>query len=263
MVGSSQHRRPLLTITYFTDPLCCWSWGFEPQVRRLRYGFAGRIAWRVRMVGLIGDWNTFSDPLNDVHRPVQMGPVWIQCSTDTGVPIEPSIWARDPPASSWPACLAVRAAGLQSAVASDLLLRRLREGSMIEGRNIARQEVLIEIARRLEQDRPDCFDANRFQVDLEGREARAALQRDVREARFHGVARFPCLGLQRSGAEPIWMIGWRPWNELLKSVQEAATDLGPERRPADADAYAIYWNGATEREIAVALGEQTEAAIRT
>ena len=25
-----------LSIEYYTDPLCCWSWAFEPQWRRLR-----------------------------------------------------------------------------------------------------------------------------------------------------------------------------------------------------------------------------------
>jgi hypothetical protein len=66
----------LVEITYYTDPLCCWSWAFEPQWRRLRYEYSGKIKWRYRMGGLLPDWSSFSDPMNDVSRPIQMGPFW-------------------------------------------------------------------------------------------------------------------------------------------------------------------------------------------
>jgi putative protein-disulfide isomerase len=252
--GLSPASELALEISYFTDPLCCWSWGFEPQLRRLRYGFAGRIAWRLRMTGMIGNWQTFSDPLNDVHRPAQLGPIWIECSTITGMPAQPTIWVHDPPSSSWPSCLAVRAAGLQSPAAADLYFRLAREVAFAQGRNIASKEVLIDVARQLASKRSDDFDAGRFEEDLSGPRARAALERDVREARFRGVSRLPCLGLRRPGAAPVWLVGWRPWDALLREVRKFAPDLGPERRTSDATAYTTYWGGATEREIAVALG---------
>ena len=244
---------PVLEITVFTDPLCCWSWGFEPQLRRLRYGFAGRIAWRVRLCGMIGDWKVFSDPLNDIHRPVQMGPLWLEAATLTGMPMEPALWVHDAPASSWPACLAVKAAGLQSPAAGDLYLRRLREALMIAGRNVARQDVLRGVALDLAVERPDLLDVARFERDLAGPEARAALEEDVREARFRGVQRYPCLGLRRSGAAPSWIVGWRPWPVLAAAITAAVPDLGPERRPASAKDYARYWGGATQRETEVAV----------
>lgn len=253
-----QERAPVLEVSYFTDPLCCWSWGFEPQLRRLRYGFAGRIALRLRMGRMIPDWSAFSDPLNDIHRPAQMGPLWIQAATITGMPVEPAVWVHDAPASSWPSCIAVHAAGLQSPAAADLYLRRLREAVMIEGRNVGRSDVLIDIARGLGEARPDRFDAEQFEPDLAGREARAALEDDVREARFRGVGRFPCLGLSRPGADPIWLVGWRPWEALLAAVRDYAPDLGEERKPVSPDAYSLYWGGATEAEVAVAFGRSQE-----
>ncbi|MDW6021543.1 DsbA family protein [Mesorhizobium sp. BAC0120] len=250
---------PALEISYFTDPLCCWSWGFEPQLRRLRYAFAGRIALRLRMGGMIGDWNGFSDPLNDIHRPAQMGPLWIQAGTITGMAAEPTVWVHDAPASSWPSCLAVKAAGLQLPAAADLYLRRVREAVMIQGRNVARHDVLIDIAQSLAQERPDLIDAELFERDFAGREARTALEEDVREARFRGVRRFPCLGLSRSGAEPVWLVGWRPWEALVAAVRDCAPNLGAERKPANPDAYALYWAGVLEPEVAVAFGRSQQA----
>lgn len=255
--GAAQPARgdaPVLEISYFTDPLCCWSWGFEPQLRRLRFAFAGRIAWRLRMGGMIGDWSGFSDPVNDVHRPAQMGPLWVQAGIITGMPVEATVWVHDAPASSWPSCIAVRAAGLQSPAAADLYLRRIREALLIQGRNIAREDVLVDVAKALAEARPDLLEVSRFEADFAGVAARSALEDDVREARFRGVGRFPCLGLRRPGADPAWLVGWRPWEELLRAVREFAPDLGDERRVEDADAYERYWGGATAREISVALG---------
>jgi putative protein-disulfide isomerase len=250
MPGGNQ---PALEIACFTDPLCCWSWAYEPQLRRLRHGFAGRIAWRLRMGGMIGDWESFNDPLNDVHRPAQMGPLWLQAAGISGMPFEPAIWVNDPPASSWPACLAVCAAGLQSPAAADLFLRAVRSAVMTQQRNVAREDVLLEVAREVEARRRDLFSAEGFRNDHRGRAARAALDDDVRETRYHRIGRFPCLRLARQGADPVWLVGWRPWDALIDAVRRYAPDLGPERRPTQAGAYEAYWGGVTQAELALAL----------
>jgi putative protein-disulfide isomerase len=62
-----------LFIEYYTDPLCSWSWAFEPQWRYLRYNCGERLTWRYRMGGLLPDWQSYQDPFNDVGNPAQMG----------------------------------------------------------------------------------------------------------------------------------------------------------------------------------------------
>lgn len=259
--ASPSQDAPLLEITYFTDPLCCWSWGFEPQLRRLRYGFAGRIAWRTCLVGMIPNWETFGDPLNDIHRPAQMGPLWIQAATMTGMPSEAQIWVGDPPASSWPASLAVRTAGLQSGQAADLYQRLARHALMVEGRNIARDDVLLELSGHLARHRADLFDADRFRREYGSADARAALEDDVKETRYRRVGRFPCLRFRRSGVEPAWLVGWRPMKPLLDALIAFAPDIGEERRPSSAAAYTSYWGSVMPRETAVALDEVSDANL--
>ena len=158
---------PVLQITYYTDPLCVWSWAFEPQWRRLRYEFGDQLRWRYRMGGLIRDWRTFSDPLNDISRPVQMGPLWSQARHTSGMPINDRIWFDDPPTSSYPACLAVKAAELQSQGAGERYLRRVREAVMLEGRNVTKRDVLLMLAVDLAHE-DEAFDAERFVRDLNG-----------------------------------------------------------------------------------------------
>src|SRR5215217_1789774 len=92
-------------IQSFTDPLCCWSWALEPQWRRLRYEYRDQVRWRYRMGGLIPNWNSYTDPMNIVSKPIQMGPVWLEAKYKSGMPLQDKIWFQDPPASSFPACI--------------------------------------------------------------------------------------------------------------------------------------------------------------
>src|SRR5438309_9692359 len=90
-----------VSITYYTDPLCCWSWALEPQWRKLRYLFQNAITWRYVTGGLLPGWNQFTDGLNSVSRPAQMGPIWMEAAHISGMPINNQVWIRNPPASSY------------------------------------------------------------------------------------------------------------------------------------------------------------------
>lgn len=240
-------------LIYYTDPLCCWSWAQEPQWRLLLYAFAGRLTWRYRMGGMISGWDRYDDPVNAVHRPAQMGPLWMQAQHMSGMPIDPGIWMEDAPASSWPACLAVKAAALQSPQAADLYLRRLREAVMAERRNIARREVLCELAAECASRRPDVLDADRLCADLDGPEAQDAFREDLKDARYHGIGRFPALVVRRPGTAGLILVGWRPFAILRAAIAEVAPQLGPGRRPDDEAAYRAIWPEVTARELEEAL----------
>lgn len=119
MRDKENSKADLLEITYYTDPLCCWSWAFEPQWRRFLYEFRGKIRYRYCMGGLLPQWNNYNDAINSVTRPIQRGPVWMHAKQMSGMPIDQNIWMRDPPSSSYPACIAVKCAALQSPYAEE------------------------------------------------------------------------------------------------------------------------------------------------
>lgn len=98
------------------------------------------------MGGMIADWQQYSDPLNDVGRPTQMAPQWFQVGAHSGMPFYERIWLEDPPGSSFPACLAFKAAERQGTAQGEAYLRRLREAVMVEQRNIARREIVLAVA---------------------------------------------------------------------------------------------------------------------
>lgn len=209
----------------------------EPHWRRLLAEFGGRLAWRYRMGGMIPDWSSYSDPLNSVSRPVQMGALWFQVRQATGVRIDDRIWLEDPPASSYLPCVAVKAAGLQSPWAAERYLSMLREAVMTGRRNIARRKVLIELAEQLARTQPDRFDVDALTRDLDSPEALAAFRDDLSLAQYRNIGRFPTLTLQSSGGTGAIVVGYRPYEALLAALIGIAPTLTPnlgERESSDA-----------------------------
>jgi predicted DsbA family dithiol-disulfide isomerase len=224
-----------LGVTYYTDPLCCWSWAFEPVWLRLRRACVGRLAWRVRMGGMIRRWDQYDDPLNAIHRPGQMGPLWLQAERETGVRMDTRVWAEDPPQSSWPACLAFKAAELQSPLAGEAYLKRMRRALFADSRNIARREVLAGIAAECQAACPSRFDAARWESDFGAPEAQRAFRADMGEARMLGIGRFPTLVLSGRAGRRL-LTGWRPYEALAGELLALAPELGDALRPDAAPA---------------------------
>jgi putative protein-disulfide isomerase len=242
-------------VEYYTDPLCSWSWAFEPQWRRLRYEYGEHLRWRYRMGGLIADWSSYEDPLNDVHRPSQMAPQWFQVQEMSGMPFNDQLWQADPPASSYPASIAVKAAERQGQAATESYLRRLREAAMIECRNIARQDVLLAIAQ--ETATAGLLDLKRFNDDLTASETLDAFRQDLRDAAYYSIGRFPTLLLQRNNGRGLGIVGYRPYEALQAALKHLVPELSrrPGMPPEElAVSYVCYWQRVIARELAEMLG---------
>jgi predicted DsbA family dithiol-disulfide isomerase len=248
---------PDIEVTYFTDPLCSWSWAFEAVWRRLRYELADRISWRYVLGGMIPDWQTFNDPLHSVHRPAQMGPSWYEVRHLTGMPIDEMIWLQDPPASSYPACVAVKAAGRQGAAIEEAYLRRLREAVMLERRNVARREVLVDLFEGLSG-----VDGGRFRRDVVGEKALAAFREDLKDASYRAIGRFPAFVLRGAGGRAVLLMGYRPYPVFREALAAVAPDLEPSRTAADPVAYALHWGSITAAEVAEATGRPVAEVAR-
>lgn len=204
-------------ITFYTDPLCCWSWAFEQHWQKLLCEFNGLIQYQYVLCGMIPDWRTYEDPMNAVSNPLQMGPVWMHASEVTRVKMKYSIWHEDPPASSYPPCIAAKTAGLQSQAAEEQLLLHMRKALMEDGLNISKPEVLMPIAKKME-DAVALFSFNRFQQDWKKGSGLDPFRNDLQKARFHSIGRYPTLTIHNlKKAEGVILVGYRPF-EILKQV---------------------------------------------
>jgi putative protein-disulfide isomerase len=136
-------------VTYYTDPASPGSWGVEPSLRRVLTRFGDGVSISYVMGGLA---RRIADPLQMLREVLDV-------AAESAMPVDPRLWLEHPPASSYPACLAVKAAAEQGL--DGPYLRRAREGLMCERRKLDNADALVDLARAV-----DGIDVARFAVDL-------------------------------------------------------------------------------------------------
>ncbi|MGN6417011.1 MAG: DsbA family protein [Pseudobacter sp.] len=208
-----------IEITYFTDPLCCWSYGMQPHLDSLYQRFKNRSTIKLVMGGLLPSWNNYVDQVNSVSRPAQMGPVWMHAARLTNRPIKYLIWVNDPPSSSYPACMAVKCAEMQSGDCSLLLFKNLQQAVMQNGKNIANTELILATAADLKKDYPS-FNLNQFREDFLSDRGKVNFEEDLIAVTKYGIKRFPTLMIKTKG-KTILIPGYRTLESLMETIHTA------------------------------------------
>ena len=121
---------------------------------------------------------------------------WLDDAAESGMPFDPRVWHSDGVRSTYPACIAFRAAAEQGPDAAARYLRVLREGFMCHGRKLDGPEALVTEARRAG------LDSQRFRIDLESNAILEAFAGDLEETRTIPDAR--PRGRPRHGGQP-WL----------------------------------------------------------
>jgi predicted DsbA family dithiol-disulfide isomerase len=172
------------------------------------------------MGGMLSGWDNYHDTLHAVSRPIQMGPVWMQARQLSGCELNDTIWFTDPPASSYPACVAVKCAALQSEQLAAQYLLKLRMAVMLQAKNIAKKEVLIAAAGELASEN-SLFDLNKFTQQLTSQQVINAFRADMQEAKYRGIRRFPSLLLQvRNTKKSLLLTGNRPFEAVASCITQ-------------------------------------------
>lgn len=216
----------VVPVHYFTDPACPMSWGQEPSVRRLTVEFGDSLDWKLVMGGLGRD-----------YKGHEKGALvrWVEDAAEIEMPMDPLLWRDGPISSTYPACIAVKAAAEQGADAEARYLRVLREGLMCFRRKLDSLEPLAEEARRAG------LDVERFRVDasshsmLEAFGADLDLTRDVPDGspRSDRVP-FPTL---RIGER--WFFGRAAYEDLAAAALDAGASQNDASLTTD-DAFARF-----------------------
>jgi predicted DsbA family dithiol-disulfide isomerase len=168
-------------VRYYTDPGCSWSWGAEPQLRRLAWEFDGELSFRWVMGGLARSYGKeYSDDEGGVAGETCFQDLvshWLDVGVETGMPVDPRIWTKNPISSTYPACLAVKAASEQGEEAGGRYLRRVREGLMHERRRLDHADALLSVAGEAG------LDLERFGRDVHSNAITEAFAADLDEVR--------------------------------------------------------------------------------
>ncbi|RYZ54988.1 MAG: DsbA family protein [Sphingobacteriales bacterium] len=203
-----------IELVFYTDPLCCWSWAMHKELEKLISELGDTITVRYCMGGLLSDWEHYHDTVNSISRPLQMGPLWMEVRHRTGAQLEDRIWFTDPPASSYPACIAVKCAGMQGDDTGIQMYRLLQQAIMTEVKNIAKTEVILEIAGRV-----NGLDKHAFEASLLDGSGIPHFRKDLEEVRLLGIERFPALKISSQGRS-LMITGYRNYDTLAAGIRK-------------------------------------------
>lgn len=231
--------RMMVAVSYYTDPLCPWSWAAEPVVRKLMVEFADELEWTFVMAGLERD-------LLEGRRPGGAGmpaeqlaarsAEWLRIAADAGVPLDPLLWFDGPPVSSQPACLAVKAAARLADDGGSSYLRLAREALVCRGIKLDNAEALKQLALAAG------IDAARFDLELRSHDTTEALGLDLEATRELAAAGHPIDRASDAGGAPLPTIvfgneapvfGLEPY----EAYRDAATAAGA--KPAGGPALSV------------------------
>lgn len=198
----------------YTDPLCCWTFVMGKQIEEFRQHLGEGVQTRYCMAGLIPSWKHFHDPVQMVTKPIQMGPVWHEASIISGIKLDDKLWFKDPPSSSYTACLAVKAAGFQTQDIEKKMFELLQQAVMVNGINISKLPSILEIAQQLQQNSKE-FDLQRFSKEITEDKTIEAFRKDMEEIAVKGITRFPSILVRFENGRSTMISGYRKLEELL------------------------------------------------
>lgn len=204
----------------------------QPALRRAEVELGSQVRWRLVMGGLARE---FGDRLELVRA-------WLDAADRGGMPVDPRLWIESPLSASYPACLAVEAAGEQGLEVQWRFLRGAARGIACDRRRLDSADALEDVARRVAG-----LDAARFAVDLRSNAIVEKLGADFERAAAAGgragggpgsggrVA-LPSVELVGEDGEVHGVYGWAGLDEVREAAAAAGADWGAQPLPPVLDA---------------------------
>ncbi|MBB4802267.1 putative DsbA family dithiol-disulfide isomerase [Flavobacterium nitrogenifigens] len=211
----STENKPI-KIVYYTDPICSSCWGIEPQLRKLKLEYGDYFEIDYRMGGLLPDWSYNS---GGISKPSDVAHHWDEASLYYEMPIDGDVWLEDPLDSSYPSCIAMKAAQIQSKEKAVKFMRILREKLYLEKKNVAKWENISEVAKLAN------LDLEKLKKDYDG-DAKKLFEDDLKLGKTLGVRGFPTLFFADGNNNQLTVYGSKPYS----SYKNALLALHPEAR---------------------------------
>jgi putative protein-disulfide isomerase len=240
-----------IRVLYFTDPICSACWSIEPQLRKLQLEYGQYFYFEYHMGGLLPSWEVYNS--GPISKPSDVAHHWEEMSHYFGMPIDGDVWIEDPLNSSYPSCMAYKAAELQGAASAAGFLRRIREMVFLEKKNIAKWENLKNAALQCG------LDTAQFANDYKEK-APELFKQDLALAQHYGVRGFPALYFSDSLNNQTSVYGYHPYEDFenaLKKLMPSATKHPFNKKD---DHLFMHYQAMTTKEFSVLTGQSIEDA---
>ena len=173
-----------LTVYLIVDPMCSWCWGFRPVWDEFQATLPDEVVVVDLMGGLAPDTEQPMDPPTRDY--VQSA--WRSVAERTGARFNFAFWDEcSPRRTTYPACRAVVAAGLQRPTARKLMYEAVQSAYFLLAKNPSEESTLIALAGEIG------LDADRFAADLGSIAVNHQLAAELRQVREFGATGFPTL----------------------------------------------------------------------
>lgn len=176
-----------MKLYYVMDPMCSWCYGFRPTFDELLSLLPSDLVVEYVMGGLAADSD---EPMTDEMRDYIQSQ-WRAVEARTGATFNRDFWSRcQPRRSTYPACRAVIAAGLQSQANMPRMIGAIQRAYYQQARNPSDTDTLLALADELQ------LDTQRFANNLGSSTVEQRLQQHLALRRQLDVSSFPSLRLQ-------------------------------------------------------------------
>ncbi len=186
------------TLYYIHDPMCSWCWGF----RKIRDEVFDAVKEQVEIETILGGLAPDSDSIMPTDMQQSIRANWQRIQQEIpGTEFNYDFWTKcQPRRSTYPACRAVIAAGMQQ-IESDReqsekdILLAIQQAYYLHAENPSDITTLCKLAEKIG------LDAEQFSADIQSEACQQKLLQQLEFCRKMGVYSFPSLLIKRPEAQ--------------------------------------------------------------
>lgn len=173
---------------YYHDPMCSWCWGYRPTSERL---FAS-LPDNIRLEKVLGGLAPDSDQPMPQHLRTALPDAWRRIQGMLGTEFNFAFWTDcQPRRSTYPACRAVIAAGLQDR--ADEMILAIQQAYYLRAMNPSDIETLVTLAKELH------LEPQKFAADMGSTWLEKEFERQLEFTRRSPTNGFPSLAIELDG----------------------------------------------------------------
>ena len=200
---------------YVTDPICSHCWALEPVLRKFVDQYGKYFNMHTLMGGLLEKWGDGPvDPGNGISGPSDVAGHWREVGEHSRMPIDGTVWYDNPIESSFIPSRVYKVIQDKSPDLANTFLRRAREELFAFNKNIAQDEVLIDIVNSVGLNGEEIVHQSKLP------EANTSLHEDFQRVRELGVRGFPTIVMVNEEQKGVRIVGARTLEDYTNALQQ-------------------------------------------
>lgn len=207
-------RKKRIDLYYVTDPICSHCWALEPVLRKFVDQYGHYFNMQTLMGGLLEKWDGFADVSNGISGPADVAGHWREVGDHSRMPIDGTVWYDDPIESSFIPSRVYKVISEKNAELANVFLRRAREELFAFNKNIAKDDVLIDLVNQVGLDGEEIVKQSKLP------EANTSLHEDFQLVRELGVRGFPTIVMVNEEQKGARIVGARSLADYANALQQ-------------------------------------------